>query len=104
VGLRTGSALNDYCYDVIKRDPPRGRHPSRLAYPKARFPLFADRRASGVHNIARAVVLDVFGATWVYALMLVRLWRTGLRVSRARHFPRDDPAFVQKIHDRERSV
>jgi len=27
--------------------------------------------------------------------MLLRLWRTGLRVSRAWHFRRDDPAFVQ---------
>jgi hypothetical protein len=34
--------------------------------------------------------------------MLLRLWRTGLRVSRAWYFRRDDPAFVQKIHDRAR--
>jgi hypothetical protein len=57
----------------------------------------------GQATIAGAVVLDVFGSTWAYALMLLRLWRSGLRVSRAQHFRRDDPAFVQKIHDRARS-
>jgi hypothetical protein len=62
------------------------------------------RYASGVCNIAGAVVFDVFGATWDYALMLLRLLRSGLRVSRAWHFRRDDPTYVQKIHDRERSV
>jgi hypothetical protein len=46
----------------------------------------------GQATIACVVVLDVFGATRTNALMLLRLWRTGLRVSR--HFRGDDPAFV----------
>jgi hypothetical protein len=57
----------------------------------------------GQATITGAVVRDVFGATRTYALMLFRLWRTGLRVSCTWHFRRDDPAFVQKIHDRVRS-
>lgn len=58
---------------------------------------------AGLRSVAGATVLDVFGATWAHALMLVRLWRTGLRVGRAWHFRRDDPALVQAIHDRTRT-
>jgi allantoin racemase len=58
--------------------------------------------AHGVRTIARAAVLDVFGTTWAYALMLVRLWsRIGLRVGRSWHYRRDDPELVRRLHARE---
>jgi allantoin racemase len=57
--------------------------------------------AHGVRMIGRAAVMDVFGTTWAYALMLVRLWsRTGLRVGRSWHYRRDDPDLVWRLHAR----
>ena len=53
----------------------------------------------GLHAIDCAPVMDVFGTTWAYAAMLVRLWsRTGLRVGRSWHYRRDDPELVQRLH------
>ena len=57
---------------------------------------------AGVRTIAGAPVVDVFGALWAYELMLIRLWRAGTRLGRAWHYRRDDPALVQRIHDRSR--
>jgi len=55
----------------------------------------------GARSIAGAVVLDVFGTAWAYALMLARLWsRTGLRVGRSWHYRRDDPELIQRLHAR----
>ena len=58
---------------------------------------------SGVRTVAGATVVDVFGTAWAYAVMLCRLWQNGTRVGRAWHFRRDDPAFVQRIHERTRT-
>jgi allantoin racemase len=58
---------------------------------------------SGVRSIAGATVVDVFGTTWAYAVMLCRLWQNGARVGRAWHFRRDDPGLVQTIHERTRT-
>jgi hypothetical protein len=41
--------------------------------------------------------MDVFGTTWAYAAMLVRLSsRTGLRVGRSWHYRRD-PELIQRL-------
>ena len=53
---------------------------------------------NGIKEIEGAAVLDVFGVTWHYALMLARLWsRTGLRVGRSWHYRRDDPALIARL-------
>lgn len=45
-----------------------------------------------------APVLDVFAAAWTFALMQHRLWTsTGLRVGRAWHHRRDDPALIHSL-------
>lgn len=55
--------------------------------------------AQGIRAIAEAPVLDVFGTTWAYAAMLVRLWsRTGLRVGRSWHYQRDNLALIEQLH------
>jgi hypothetical protein len=96
--------MNEYHYDVIKRDPLRGPHPSRLAYPKARFPLFADRHASGVHNIAGAVVLDVFGATRSMRSCSRRCGGQDCALVALGISPATIRRSCKKVHDRERSV
>ena len=56
----------------------------------------------GVREIAGAPVMDVFAATWAYALMQIRLWsKTGLRVGRSWHHRRDDPALVARFFQEE---
>lgn len=57
----------------------------------------------GVREIAGAPVMDIFGVTWAYALMQVRLWsKTGLRVGRSWHHRRDDPALVARLSESSR--
>ena len=54
---------------------------------------------NGVRAIAGAPVLDVFGAAWSYAQMMMRLWsRTGLRVGRSWHYRRDDVDLIGDLH------
>jgi hypothetical protein len=54
--------------------------------------------AHGLRAIGETPVMDVFGTTWAYAAMLVRLWsRTGLRVGRSWHYRRDDPELIQRL-------
>lgn len=54
----------------------------------------------GIREIAGAPVMDVFGVTWAYALMQIRLWsKTGLRVGRSWHFRRDDPALIARLSE-----
>ena len=54
--------------------------------------------AKGLQAIGETPVMDVFGTTWAYATMLVRLWkRTGLRVGRSWHYRRDDPGLIQRL-------
>lgn len=54
---------------------------------------------NGVKAIAGAPVLDVFGAAWSYAQMMMRLWaRSGLRVGRSWHYRRDDADLVRLLH------
>jgi allantoin racemase len=53
---------------------------------------------NGVARIGLAPVLDVYGTTWSYALMLSRLRAmTGLEVGRCWQYRRDDPAFVREL-------
>jgi allantoin racemase len=53
---------------------------------------------NGVTAIDDAPVLDVFGTTWAYAAMLVRLrQQAGLQVGRAWHYRRDDAGFVREL-------
>lgn len=57
----------------------------------------------GVRQIAGAPVMDVVGVAWAYALMQIRLWSTtGLRVGRAWHHRRDDPALVARLWEQTR--
>lgn len=54
----------------------------------------------GLREVGGASVMDVFGVAWAYALMQARLFRTtGLRVGRAWHHRRDDPALVQRLSE-----
>ena len=53
---------------------------------------------NGVTRIGLAPVIDVYGTTWSYALMLSRLRATtGLEVGRTWHYRRDDPGFVRAL-------
>ena len=91
--------------DVVSLDPPLDEHKLALAYAEpepviASFTATAARLVArgadviipaegvlagllvrhGVREIANAAVLDVFAVTWLYVVMLARLWsRTGLR-------------------------
>jgi allantoin racemase len=51
-----------------------------------------------VKAIGNVPVMDVFGTTWAYAAMLVRLRQTtGLQVGRQWHYRRDDAGFVREL-------
>ena len=54
--------------------------------------------ANGVREIEGAAVVDVFGTSWAYADMLVRLRRTsGMQVSRRWHYQRPDPDYLREL-------
>jgi hypothetical protein len=60
---------------------------------------------NGVKTIAGAPVLDVFGAAWSYAQMMMRLWsRTGLRVGRSWHYRRDDVNLIHRLNGENREA
>ena len=114
--------------DVVALDPPLDEHKLASAYAEpepviASFTATAARLVArgadviipaegvlagllvrhGVREIAKAVVLDVFAVTWLYVMMLARLWsRTGLRVSRSWQYRRDDPALVANLFEQLR--
>lgn len=57
----------------------------------------------GVRAVAGAPIMDVVAVAWAYALMQIRLWSTtGLRVGRAWHHRRDDPALVARLAEQPR--
>lgn len=52
----------------------------------------------GVKAIERVPVMDSFGVAWCHAAMMARLRaKTGLSVSRERHYRRDDPTLVTDL-------
>lgn len=54
--------------------------------------------ANGVHSIGGAPVVDVFGTSWAYAAMLVRLRaQSGMQVGRVWHYRRDDVELVRQL-------
>ncbi|QIL80176.1 hypothetical protein G7047_09865 [Diaphorobacter sp. HDW4A] len=54
--------------------------------------------ANGVHSIDDCPVVDVFGAAWAWAEMMVKLRkRSGLAVGRAWHYRRADPALIHEL-------
>jgi allantoin racemase len=113
--------------DVVSLDPPLDEHALSAAFADP-APLIASFRAcasrlvargadviipaegvlagvlvrNGIKEIEGAALIDVFGVTWHYAMMLARLWsKTGLRVGRAWHYRRDDPALVARLSERK---
>jgi len=54
--------------------------------------------SNGVAMIDSVPVVDSFGATWIYAAMMVKLRAaTGLSVSRKGHYQREDPRLIAEL-------
>lgn len=115
--------LAERVLDVVSIDPPLDEHALAAAYADP-DPIVESFRATasrlvargadvivpaegvlaalllraGVKTIDGAAVIDVFGVGWHYALMQAKLWKgTGLRVGRAWHYRRDDPALIARL-------
>ncbi len=52
-----------------------------------------------LYEIDGVPVLDSVGVTWRHAVLLIALWRSGMRASRRRTYPRADADAVRRIED-----